>query len=144
MMKGHRLGNKKTHGRACYAAGGRVGEDISDDGAMPIMGGGSEDMGMDVEGGRSKPRLDRASKKNGTTVNIIVTSGGKPELPPPPMPMGPPMGGPPPMPPPGPPMPPMRASGGRVNMKASAAGGLGRLEKIKDYGKNAGKPAKGS
>jgi hypothetical protein len=36
----------------------------------------------------------------------------------------------------------MRKNGGRVDMDAGAGGGLGRLEKIKDYGKNAGKPAK--
>jgi hypothetical protein len=36
----------------------------------------------------------------------------------------------------------MRKNGGRVDMDAGAGGGLGRLEKIKDYGKNAGRPAR--
>lgn len=36
-------------------------------------------------------------------------------------------------------MPPMRKAGGRVHAEAGAGSGLGRLEKIKDYGKNAEK-----
>ena len=81
---------------------------------------------------------------------------GKP-MPPPPTPMAPPPGGPPMGMPPGPPpgmpmggppgmppgMPPMpRKRGGRTNagfpdMDAGAGGGLGRLEKVKAYGKQA-------
>lgn len=38
--------------------------------------------------------------------------------------------------------PTKRANGGRVDMDAGAGGGLGRLEKVKDYGAKAGKPAK--
>lgn len=111
----------------------------------------------------AKPRLDRKGYKNGgavkkgTVVNVIVAPqgapAGPPPMPPPPMPMP----EPPPMPPHGapgpagaPPGPPMgmappgmpmgRATGGRVpDMDYGAGGGLGRLEKIKIYGKNAGK-----
>lgn len=136
-MKIARVGNKKAHGRACYATGGRVGEDISDPGSLPIMSDEPDgDEGMGVDGGKSKPRLDRA-RKSGTTVNIVV-GASKPEAPP--TPAIPAMGAPP-MPPPGPVPPPgvpMRASGGRVC--GGAGGGLGRLEKAKAYGD---KPAKG-
>jgi len=162
-MKLARVGNKQCHGRMAYASGGRVPEDISDSGSLPSVSGGPKDDGMGVDGGKAKGRLDRAAKKSPTTnVNIIVTSS-KPEPAAPPMPPASPMGGPPPpMPPPG---VPMRASGGRVNasgqsfktekeaekrsvarkhgdrvIDAGAGGGLGRLEKAKDYGT---KPAKG-
>lgn len=96
----------------------------------------------------------------GTKVNVIVMpqGGGAGGGAPPPMPPHPPMPPPgaiPPAPPPKPPMmapggpgapmtpggapPPMmgRAKGGRVDMEAGSGGGLGRLEKIKEYGKNA-------
>lgn len=117
-MKLARVGNKSGHGRACYATGGRVPEDISDPGSLPNVTGGPKDEGISgIDGGRSKPRLDRAAKKPAATnVNIIVTSGkpdATPATPVPPVPMG---GAP--VPPPGPmPAPgvPMRASGGRVN-----------------------------
>lgn len=144
-----RTGNKKSHGVRCYASGGRVPEDISDAGSLPNVTGSepeSDDLGVDGE--RAKPRLDRGGKKAATTnVNIIVTSGKSepqapglpPMMPKPPMP-GPAMAAP--MPPPGAPPMPMRKHGGRV-MHAGSGGGLGRLEKIKDYGSNAGKPAKG-
>lgn len=107
---------------------------------------------------RAKPRLDRPAYKKGgrvkghTTVNVIVAPqqpkpaappmlppGGLP--PPPPMSPGPPMGGPPGGPmgglPGGGAMP--RKKGGRVPMDAGAGGGLGRLQKLKDYGANAKK-----
>jgi hypothetical protein len=145
-MKLARVGNKSSHGRACYASGGRVAEDLSDPGSLPdVMSGPSKDEGLGIDGGKAKPRLDRAGKKaSPVSVNVIVTSGKSEPTPAMPLPnagppvpppaMGPPPGGPPPM--------PMRASGGRVmkNMDAGAGGGLGRLEKAKAYGD---KPAKG-
>lgn len=117
-----RTGNKKYGDRRCYAYGGRVEEDISDAGAMPMMKGSHSSDAMSVDGDRAKSRMDRAGKKPASTnVNIIVTSGksepaATPAMPMPPAPMGPPAG-------PMPPMPnmPMRASGGRVN-KATKGG----------------------
>lgn len=109
-----------------------------------------------------KLRLDRkgfahggaVKKKGGTTVNVIVAPQQKEAAPSPMMPP-PGMGAPPPMPlgkPPGPSMAPPgggmpppelmgRAKGGRVPMKAGAGGGLGRLDKIDEYGDRA-KPEK--
>lgn len=124
-----------------YKSGGRVGYE---------EGGIVEEM---MEGETSAPRLDRPArgKKGGaTTVNVIIAqkepSAGMGAAPLPPMPpMAPPAPPVPPMGAGGPPMPPempMRKNGGRVNTDSGAGGGLGRLEKIRDYGKNAGKPAK--
>lgn len=101
-----------------------------------------------------------AKGKDKTQVNVIIGHGGQPQ-PGQPMPVpvpagGPPMGAPPqampprpPMAPPGMPAPgaggpppgmPMRAKGGSVSkhvpkMEFGAAGGLGRIEKAKEYGK---------
>lgn len=97
-----------------------------------------------------KLRLDRPGYKKGgrvkggTTVNVIVAGGGpKPPMAPPPMSAVPPP--PPPMPGPGPGAgaampPPMmgRKNGGKVpHMTAGSGSGLGREQKIKEYGKKA-------
>lgn len=123
-MKLARTGNKTSHGRKCYASGGRVEEDISDPGSLPSMGSGpmDDDMGG-IDGGKAKPRLDRAGKKGASnTINIVVT-GSKPDTPATPLPnAGPPMPPPPAMgPPPGAPPMPMRAAGGRVNRASGGA-----------------------
>lgn len=108
--------NKAEHAPRKYASGGVV------------------DMGPAVEGDAPKPRLDKPGRskgkkdagKKGTSVNIVIMSGGKKDGPDGGPPMMPPGAGP--MPPPGPPsgpppgatpMPPgglpMRARGGRVH-----------------------------
>lgn len=114
----HRLGamgslkaaRKAEHAPRKYASGGAVMDD-----AGPVEG-------MAAKGRLDRPGRSKMSKKGGkdaskkgTTVNVVIASGGGPK---PPMPMA----GPPPdmpMPPPGagpggPPMP-MRAKGGRVS-----------------------------
>ena len=135
----------------CYASGGRVSEDVSDPSSLPVVAGGEPDGDegpMGVDGSKAKPRMDKASKKPAMNVNVVVMSGkDKAAAPAPIPPMANPMP-PPPMPPMGaggpPPGLPMRKHGGRVMAKGEGAGGgLGRLDKIKDYGAKAGKPAKG-
>lgn len=104
-----------------------------------------------IEGKKSKSRLDRpayarggAVKGKGTNVNIVIAPQGASSPPPaglpvPPgaMPLSPSL--PPGVPAGAPPMPmPGRKRGGRVgNYDAGAGSGLGRLEKIANYGKNA-------
>ncbi len=117
-----------------------------------------------VPGRKSGGRLDKfarggKTKHKGNKTNINILIGGKgqdsepkaalppvlpPGLPPPPpggLPPGGPMGGPPPgmLPPGGPPMKPpgMMARGGRAKYKGGADSGVGRLEKVKNYGKRA-------
>ena len=129
--------------RQGYATGGSVGS-LNKDG--PAL---SE--GLAASGAPAKRSLARPGRKIGkgagkkkdakTNINVIVAPSAPKEAGPGPM---PPMGGPPPgppMPPPGaggPPMP-MRASGGAVgglkNKDGGAGGGLGRLAKIRKYGK---------
>lgn len=99
-------------------------------------------------------RPERASGGRAGKMNVNIVIAGKPSndstdqglqapIRPPPMPVAPPPMAAPPMVPPGaggPPMPmPMaRKTGGRALMEEAGAGsGLGRLQKIKDYGKNA-------
>ena len=115
----YRVGNKQSHGMKCYASGGRVEDDISDSGSLPKMSSGPKMPDATVDGGKSKPRLDRAGKK-GPVINIVIAGGkGDQSAAPGPIPMpppAPPMAGPP-VPPPmspagGPPI--MRKHGGRV------------------------------
>ena len=124
-------------------------------------GGGVEPAqkltGVRITGGRTA-RKDGGRAKGKTNINIIIGGpkgapdgagmappppSAMPPAPPMPHPVAPPQGMPPGAmgaPPPGgmPPMPPggmPRASGGRAYpVKDSAAGGLGRLQKIKSYG----------
>jgi hypothetical protein len=122
-----RTGNKQSHGMNCYASGGRVPEDISDPGSLPKMAKPKMAEGGTIDGGKAKPRLDRAGKK-GTVVNIVIAGKGDQAPGPGPMPMPPvppgPMAGPP-VPPPMPPAggPPMmgRKHGGRVMHSDEAA-----------------------
>lgn len=143
------------------AGGGSHSKPVGDNARVPPAGIAQKfaDGGM-VEGEPSMGRLDRPARKGkgATTVNVNIISPQKdaappmPPMMPPPDAAAPPMAGPPPGPPPGPggpgggmPMPPMgRKSGGRVFSQPDdgAGSGPGRLEKIKDYGAKAGKPAK--
>lgn len=125
---------------------------------MPVVGRASGGrLDKMARGGKTK-----GGKKHGNHVNIAIVNpkggaeaGAAPALggapPPSPLrpPMGPPMGAPPGLPPGGPPgMPPKPpgmmkkggrayARGGKVPMKGGGDSGVGRLDKIKAYGKRA-------
>lgn len=126
MLKGIRKGNRKSHGVRCYAAGGRVANDIGEPGdVMGAMSAVVEDDESMVEGVPARTRMDRSPRKQApVNVNVVVNSN-KSANDSPQAPMAPPV------PAPVPEMP-MRKHGGRVCMKDGAGGGLGRLEKAKD------------
>lgn len=148
-------GGFKKGGRTAKMGGGQAAliGGLAGLGAEKLLnknkGGSVSYGGMRPEGGRvARKSGGKAGKMN---VNIIIGEKPQPSAPapapmPPPMPMPPPrppmaMNGPPPGPPigAGPPaggIPPQmmpRKSGGRTQA-AGAGSGLGRLEKIKDYG----------
>lgn len=129
-----------------YAAGGAVKPSGSSRSGLGI---GAPSAGADIEGTRSKPRLDRPGKAKPeaktTNVTVVVApqgGGDKPPMMPPPG-----MAGPPPAMAPKPPMPmvPPGANppglqprpfkrGGRVSapkMTAGAESGMGRLQKAR-------------
>lgn len=141
-----KLIRETMHKDGCKCAkcsGGRVGR---------ASGGGTK---LDGEIQGTRPTGGRLARKDGgkagkgkMNVNIIIAAGGKGQQPMPSAPMPMPPGGPvglrqgvpppPPMiapggPPPGAGMPMARRSGGRT-YEAGAGSGLGRLEKIKNYG----------
>jgi hypothetical protein len=107
-------------------------------------GGAVMDMG-DVDGAPSKGNLAKPGRgkmkgkdKKGTNVNVIIMQqpAGDKGAPPPLPPMGGPGGPPPPDMGPPPSAPPMRANGGRVpHIKEGAGSGMGRLAKMRAYGK---------
>lgn len=120
-------GMPSRDGAKGYATGGVV----NDEDGGPIDGvSAKKSMGKPgrMKGGKGP----KDGGKKGTNVNVIIM--GKDSAP-----AAPPMAGPPgpPMPPgpPGGPPPPMRASGGRVLKGKGSGGGLGRLAKMKAYGK---------
>lgn len=138
------------------AAGGRTGESKSkkSGSSKPKSGGKSGAPNINIivapgGGGAGKPPIGPSPGVGGPPPIMPKPPMGPPPgagaMPPP---GGPPGAGAPPMPPPRPPMgsPGMpRKNGGRatVNMDAGAASGLGRLEKIKDYGKKTLKEGQG-
>ena len=129
-------GTRPTGGRLARKHGGSAGKGKMN--VNIIIGAGHKDgMGGHNQGGLMPPPAGNP---------MAIPPGGLPPGGPPPGAGGPPPGGPPmPPPPPAGGPPPMmgRKTGGRVAMYApkqhGAGGGLGRLQKLKAYGANAGR-----
>lgn len=162
--QGEKIPAKKLN--AAAAKGGKEGERArlakTLKGLPHKAAGGSLDgsiQGMRPQSGRMARKGGGRTKK-GTNINIVIApQSPRPAMPPPgvlPPPGGGPLGlhqgAPPPMPPPGAPPPAgpammSRARGGRTSemlakpgrypLRDGSGGGLGRLEKVKGYGKNA-------
>lgn len=130
VRKGIREHDAQLHGNA------RTTLKFANGGAIP---------GRAAGGRLDKPSRHHKGGKKGTTVNVLVAGHGAPATPP--MPAMPPAGmnmAPPPMARPpmaAPVMPPpgmmARKKGGRVKYTGGAADGVGRMEKVENYGKKA-------
>jgi len=130
VASGKYQGTRPTGGRIARADGGRTKK-------------GKTNINIVIDAGGKQPGMPGMGDMSKQMPPPPTPMTPPPQIGGPPMPPGPPpgapMGGPPGMPPGIPPMP--RKRGGRTNagfpdMEAGAGGGLGRLEKIKSYGKN--------